>query len=922
MLGYFPLMMALLEVYTIKLATDASQQITLINGTELLEAADPEGFSVFVGQPPDLVIAAEQRLELENVHIQIRSLPPTETVTITKSVKGLFEKGGASWSDERSELTINLKKLLPEKTEGRFRIKFLRGLISARYAPIEFILVPEIAVSSLSSFFTKEQPPQVTLKSYSAKRVFSDCGKVEKVSSDAYQIEWPATANQFSAVVEFERISLPMRWTPNVLRACLVSQDATTWEWFEQLPAISQGEMTFERRLYIQGFPNANYEIGCGDAIYKRGSFGDDALLKFVLAEFSTEVRRTASTDVTLFVKVFIDKAEYRLSLLRIFNNPKIDGFEFDVIDRNLLLKGRAYGQNEGEIELVLSDLLRPWQNAISLKLPNSTFTNLNETSVVALPESFQPSFYRLLVQLRHKDGTTVFLSQNDQQLVFPFLDFGFSGALQNLNAESTELNGEQLFMLAVAATEPRNKIPKPQCERLWQRAAAGRKNCSLAAQALTNLAFENELSTWSAKAYLLKNFSSTDLSAPVLDELLRHPINQSRRTLSRLYDEGLNFAEFLFDTLQDISNGSDHSKFDKSRLWELWLPLGAIFELGHVTEIHDSHLWLEMLGYSPLWLSKGLKASLTQIPTPERKTKSTSIHVEVEQYDEKTGETTGRCIKGFNSKAWAHWNYPLGSEDEICVWFEIEKDGDKQFAWHCNCGAVLNDPNERHNHSRELREVVVPITLETPIKMQLRRNELPGFDLKRIIDFTLMNKFAHDLAVQVSDPEIGRIAEIKRHGYYPVFNRRFFLKACAQWYHNYFSHDYPERKSAIDKVVSTSLFDKLDAAVNRLVIGDEITSALLSDHAVQLIKKCYLECVKHHLSNVPYSKLYTINLALAILNRLRAHEFQKCEQAMQEANMLKTDLAIASAHARRGCRLLFDHAICLVESILVWYRK
>lgn len=911
------------EVHTIKLATDVSRQITLINGTELLEAADPEGFSVFVGQPPDLVIATERRLELENIHIQIRSLPPAEAVTITKSIRDLFERGDVSWSDEKCELTINLKKLLSGKTEGRFRVKFLRGLISARYAPIEFILVPEIAVSSLSGLFTKDQPPQVTLKSHHAKRVYSDYGKVEKVSSGEYRIEWPVTANQFSAVVEFAHIFLPMRWTPNVLRACLVSQDATIWKWAEQLPALSQNEMTFEKRLYIQGFPNAKYEIGAGDSVYKRSSFGDDAILKFVLAEFSDHVRHTASTDVTLFIKVFIDKTEHRLSLLRVFNNPKIEGFEFDLIDRNLLLKGCAYGQSEGEIELVLFDLLRPWQSAIYLKLPNSAFANQTETSVVVLPESFQPSFYRLQVQLRHEDGTTIFLDQDNQQLVFPFLDLGFSSTLQNLDVESTELTGERLFMLAIAATEPRNIIPQKQCERLWQRAAAEKENWQLTARALTNLTFENELSTWSAKTYLLKGFASTDLIVPVLNELLCHPINQSRRALSKLYDEGLNFAEVSFDELQDALNGSDQPKLDKSRLWELWLPLGAIFELNHIAEMHDNHLWIEMLGYSPLWHNKGLKVSLTKTPTPGRKTKSRPIQVEVEQFDEKSGETTGRCIKGFNNRTWAHWNYPLGSHNEICVWFEIEKDDERHYAWHCICGAVLTDENERHDHSREWGEIVArPITPETPIKMQLRRNELPAFDLKRLIDFNLMAKFATSLAIPSSDPEIKHIAEIRTQGHYPVFNRRFFVKACAQLHHNYFSHDHPERKNALDKLVSGSIFDKLNVAINRLVVGDEITPTLFSDHAGQLIKKCYLECTKHHLSHVPHSKLYTMSLALAILNRLWAHEPPKCEQAMREASITQVDLAVTSAHARRGCRLLFDHAICLVESILVWYRK
>jgi hypothetical protein len=317
---------------------------------------------------------------------------------------------------------------------------------------------------------------------------------------------------------------------------------------------------------------------------------------------------------------------------------------------------------------------------------------------------------------------------------------------------------------------------------------------------------------------------------------------------------------------------------------------------------------------------------SITESPTSGRKNKSHPIHVEIIQFDAKSGETVGRCLKGFanqDANVIAYWEYPLNACDEFEVWFEVQKNGEMNYAWRCICGAIMSSENESHYHPRDIGPLEAkPITPETPIKMQLRRIDSQKIDLNRMTDLNFLNRLAAGLCRQNALPETERIAQTRMSGYYAVFDRRFFRKACAQWYHSYQNSEYPERRKAVDELVAVSLYEKLNTAIKRLVFEDGTMPPLLSGQASQLLKKCFLESIKHHRQDIPFSKLYTINLAIATLNRLLAHETAKCGQAMNETSISLADLAIASTHARRGCRLRFDHALCLVESILVWYKK
>lgn len=913
-------------VLSLKIAADSSERIRFMKGSELREAAHPEDVPVFMEEPPVLAIKMKRRTELERLQIQIRSLLGTQTFTVTKSIRELLENRNASWSEEAGELSVQLTNFLSEKREGHFRIRLLQGLVRTRHAPVEFMLVPLIQVSSLEGLFTKDRLPKIVLNSVQAKNVYSNSGRVKKLSSQDYQIEWSIASPQFDAVIEFEQTVLPLRWFPNVLRSCVVSHNATVFGWADEVPALPQQEMTFAKKLCVQGYPGSNYKIGHGETIFKRGEFESDGLIQFILAELSDYVRHIPSAEASLFIQTQVDDAEYQLDLLRIFNNPKIECFECVIHEGTLLLSGRAYGQNEGTLELLLYDLLRPWQSAIRLSPPATAFSNAEEIYPIPLPTSFQPSFYRLELQLCHRNGITKFLQEENQPFIRPFLDFGFSTILKNLNLASIDLSSEQLFMLAIAATEPRNKISKQTAEALWNKAAKAKENIELAACGLTNLALADELKFWSAKTQLLRSFSTTELMVPILRELLPRPASESRRALSRLCEEGLNFAVASFDDLEQALEIDGNLEPNTSSLWELWLPLGAIFELNDRDHTTGNHHWIEKLGNSPLYISEKMIVSLTESPTSGRKNKSHPIHVEITQFDVKSGETVGRCLKGFANQdpnIIAHWEYHLDGCDEFEVWFEIQKNGEINYAWCCICGAILSSENEDHHHPRDIgRLEAQPITPEAPIKMQLRRVDPQKIDLNRMTDLNFLNRLAAGLCRQNAFPEAERIAQTRMSGYYPVFDRRFFRKACAQWYHGYQTSEYPERRKAVDELVTVSLYEKLNTAIKRLVFEDGTIPPLLSGQASQLLRKCYLESLKHHQHGIAFSKLYTINLAIAALNRLLAHEPAKCEQVMSEASISPIDLAIASAHARRGSRLLFDHALCLVESILAWYKK
>ncbi len=303
------------DTYSLKLA-----------GNLLPEANDPGGLPVFAGEPPELLIDAERFEELKKLLLQWRALTETQDAfSDIISIDNLSNKNLARWSD--GNLRVSLKAILPEGRFGRFRIKLLHGLQSARYAPAEFILVPEIRISPSteeieSHLYTIDDPLRVQIFCADVHDLTSDGCTIDSPELGVHIIEWDHCAKEHTANLCFENFTVPLRWHPHILRAGIVpTQQPVSWA---NLPLIlSQDALTFQHMLHIEGFPKAEFEIKMGGSTELRGWFDFDAYLQFHLARFSDSIRDLPGYEIPVQLNLTLNGHEYQLPLLNVMKSPQ-----------------------------------------------------------------------------------------------------------------------------------------------------------------------------------------------------------------------------------------------------------------------------------------------------------------------------------------------------------------------------------------------------------------------------------------------------------------------------------------------------------------------------------------------------------------------------------------------------------------------
>jgi hypothetical protein len=308
------------EAIRIPLAGEEPRSIKLI-GSTLNEADDPAGMPVFTRMAPIIEISAEEYEEIKGLDVQLRVMTSTQgTQAYLHPVQSLLKSGIAEWSESQKNLRIVLARILPDGCTGRFRIKILQGLQSARYAPTEFVIVPALCIAPsydefTDTLYTLEKPPQIQITSPESFHLTSDNGKVTLIPPSTYRIEWSPCATELTAKLQFEHFTLPLRWQPHILRSAFVPRGESV-AWSTHSISISQEALSFYDTLYIEGFPDNEFEIWAGEKISIRNRFNSAGHFQFKLPDISDSVREAVSSQVPIFILIRRGEQQYKLLLL------------------------------------------------------------------------------------------------------------------------------------------------------------------------------------------------------------------------------------------------------------------------------------------------------------------------------------------------------------------------------------------------------------------------------------------------------------------------------------------------------------------------------------------------------------------------------------------------------------------------------
>ncbi len=355
-------------VREVRAAVEETRCIRLL-GEILEEADDPEGVPVFNGAAPELEIGAERFEEIRKLDVQWRMLSGgDETRAGLSSIQGLVSAGIAEWSSERNALRFKLAKILPGQAVGRFRLKLLQGLQSARYAPVEFLVIPETIISPTAGelrerLYTSENPPTIRIRSREASNLTSDTGRIDSATIEIYQIEFPEYATEFTATLQLAHLAVPLRWRPYVLRAG-IARTGEVIQWTLNAPVFEEGALSVHHTLHIEAIPDANYEIMANDIASRRGSFGFDGRLEFPLAECKEIIRDLPTDDVSLRVNIDFNDIRYELAILEILTSRGAERRG----DKGEVVGGLGIGQKivhseygEGILEAFALKLVHGW---------------------------------------------------------------------------------------------------------------------------------------------------------------------------------------------------------------------------------------------------------------------------------------------------------------------------------------------------------------------------------------------------------------------------------------------------------------------------------------------------------------------------------------------------------------------------------
>lgn len=294
-----------------------------LDGRLLEVADDPSGAAVYLGEAPDLCVPAQSYEEVNKLQLQLRELTAaTNAVAELRSAQSLVKSELATWSETEQLLRVHLGGLLLGR-QGRFRVKLLYGLQSARYAPIEFVVTPEMQILPSNydierTLFTADEPPRTQVSCSEAAALTSTSGQVGAVMPGIYQIRWSPYSADFTARLDFDHFRVPLRWHFHVFRAKVLTKGFGK-TYAEQPLILSFDDLSFDHLIQVECIEDAPYQIFADGMAVANGRFDGVRHKEFTLAGFKDGVRSSASSYVPVRCVVRYCGREHQLHLVHVY---------------------------------------------------------------------------------------------------------------------------------------------------------------------------------------------------------------------------------------------------------------------------------------------------------------------------------------------------------------------------------------------------------------------------------------------------------------------------------------------------------------------------------------------------------------------------------------------------------------------------
>jgi hypothetical protein len=297
-----------------------------LEGDLLEQADDPSGAPVYKGNAPELRIPAQTFDEVKFLQLHVRELSTAEGgITDLHSMQNLVAAEIGVWSEAKCELRVQLDNLLLSRTYGRFRLKLLQGLQSARYQPVEFSLTPPLRITPNREVFAQTlfdlcNPPRAELIGPEIGQISSLDGEVKVVMPGFYEVHWLGQQNEFTALLNYGQFQIPLRWRPHVLRMRLAFSN-TTPQWLTEPLRLTSDELSFERELVIEGIEGAEYHFFANETCVLKGRFDAQECLRFPLARFKDSVKACEGHAVLLRIVVGFCQRFQHLPIAQVVKN-------------------------------------------------------------------------------------------------------------------------------------------------------------------------------------------------------------------------------------------------------------------------------------------------------------------------------------------------------------------------------------------------------------------------------------------------------------------------------------------------------------------------------------------------------------------------------------------------------------------------
>jgi hypothetical protein len=405
--------------------------------------------------------------------------------------------------------------------------------------------------------------------------------------------------------------------------------------------------------------------------------------------------------------------------------------------------------------------------------------------------------------------------------------------------------------------------------------------------------------------------------------ELLALPSEEARQWMQEMFDAGVNFAAMSANELQAALRQSNQNT---TALWEMWQPLGSFEEAPRLHTSGFSKHWRECIGIGPSALSRGMRLRLFD--------EVNEFRMVIKDIDVISGEVVAEeddILREnlFSQAVTVRWKATPGRPQAVVAWIEVEGGREKRFAYLCPCGRArldvrpekycpcMHEPSYR-GVGGKLQPNLPLITEEQPLRLQVQVLNEPIYpdytseDIKRLI--------LKDVGERV-EPNWKRIEPLKDKRL-PFFDPACHLRAFVKCWEE-FRKDYPNpARQAMFRLATMEDWQRWRQVMAELFAPSCLPSRLAGRGIDLLWEPLNLYKTWHNeISSVtPLSRLNYVVWTIAILNRLAARDPRAALRALQKGGFEMEKLTKTSADAFRGCRLLFEWALCQVEAILACF--